>query len=142
MPYAGEIYSIHVNQETHEIGLATFSGLFFGKLEIGPQGRPYQVWVTNKVFFRDKLISQLCEIKPSFFIVAEYSKTGYWLVDRNVEDLEPRKIEDGRAEHNSGCTNLQLIPMYDEVKFPYVVSRNKFKIDLIDLVDQRVSTLC
>ena len=42
VPYAGEIYSIHVPEDIHsDIALATFSGLFFGKFEIGPQGRPY-----------------------------------------------------------------------------------------------------
>lgn len=45
------------NEETQEIALATFSGLFFGRFEIGPTGRPYQVWVQHKVLFKDKLIS-------------------------------------------------------------------------------------
>ena len=84
VPYAGEIYTIHVPPDDirAEIALATFSGLFFGRFEIGPQGRPYQVWVTTKVYFRDKLISQICQIRPNYFLVAEYSKPGYWLVDR------------------------------------------------------------
>ena len=42
VPFAGEIYSIHVSEDIHaDIALATFSGLFFGKFEIGPLGRPY-----------------------------------------------------------------------------------------------------
>ena len=86
--------------------MATFSGLFLGRFEIGPQGRPYQVWQTNKVYFKDKLISQLCEIRTGFFLVAEYSKTGYWLLDRSEEELAPGKIEDLRTDHNSGCTGL------------------------------------
>ena len=146
VPYAGEIYTIHVPPDDirAEIALATFSGLFFGKFEIGPQGRPYQVWVTTKVYFRDKLISQICQIKPNYFLVAEYSKPGYWLIDKRQpdEDKNPVKIEDERAEHNSGCTDLQMLPMFEETKFPYVVSRNKFKIDLIDLVDNYIFTLC
>ena len=32
--------------------------------------------------------------------------------------------------------------MFEETKFPYVVSRNKFKIDIIDLVDNYIFTLC
>ena len=65
--------------------------------------------------------------------MAEYSRTGYWLVDLDAEEgKEPLKIEDERPEHNSGCTDLKFIPMYDDSTFPYVISRNKFKIDLID----------
>ena len=75
--------------------------------------------------------------------MAEYSKPGYWLIDRrDEEEKEPIKIEDERAEHNSGCTDLKVLPMYDEIKFPYVVSRNKFKIDLIDLVNNDIMSLC
>ena len=37
VPYAGEIYNIHVPDDIQaDIALATFSGLFFGKFEIGP----------------------------------------------------------------------------------------------------------
>lgn len=60
VPYSGEIYSICISSNEDndlEIGLSTFSGLFFGKFEIGPQGRPYQIWTTTKVYFREKLIS-------------------------------------------------------------------------------------
>ena len=102
------------------------------------------MWVTTKVYFREKLISQVCQLKPNYFLVAEYSRPGYWLIDRRQpeEDKPPVKIEDERAEHNSGCTDLQILPMYEETKFPYVVSRNKFKIDIIDLVDKYIFTLC
>ena len=31
--------------------------------------------------------------------------------------------------------------MYDETKFPYILSRNKYKIDLIDLEEKTVHTL-
>ena len=141
VPYANEIYCIRVNNSTQEIALATFSGLFFGRFEVGPQGRPYYVWVQEKVYFRDKLISHLCQIRPGFFLVAEYSKTGYWLVDRNEPDKDPEKVEDLRPEHNSGCTNLEMMPMYDPKWFPYVLSRTKFKLDLVDLVDKKVLTL-
>ena len=142
VPYAGEIYHIHVSKDDKEIALATFSGLFFGKFEIGPQGRPYQVWETNKVYFRDKLISKIIPLRPKFYLVAEYSKPGYHLVDRSSEELDPGRIEDRRAEHNSGCTDLVLVPMYDPKWFPYAISRNKFKIDLIDLDEKRVYTIC
>ena len=75
--------------------------------------------------------------------MAEYSKPGYWLIDRREEEeKEPVKIEDERPEHNSGCTDLILLPQFEETKFPYVISRNKFKIDLIDLVDNYIMTLC
>ena len=86
----------------------------------------------------------MCQLKPNYFLVAEYSRPGYWLIDRRQpeEDKPPVKIEDERAEHNSGCTDLQILPMYEETKFPYVVSRNKFKIDIIDLVDKYIFTLC
>lgn len=141
VPYAGEIYCIKVNEESHEIALGTFSGLLFGKLEIGPQGRPYLVWQPSKTYFKDKLISHLCQIRPGFFLVAEYSKTGYWLVDRNEPDLDPGIVEDLRQDHNSGCTNLELVPMYDPKWFPYAISRTKFKVDIIDMVDKRVFTL-
>ena len=73
--------------------------------------------------------------------MAEYSRTGYWLIDREAEEgKEPLKIEDERPEHNSGCTDLKFIPMYDDSTFPYVISRNKFKIDLIDLTEHRIHT--
>jgi len=74
--------------------------------------------------------------------VAEYSKTGYWVVDRNNENAEIIKIEDTRTDYNSGCTNLELMPLYDQKWFPYVISRTKFKIDLVDLSDRCVVTLC
>ena len=42
VPYAGEIYNIHVSEDiTADMALCTFSGLYFGKFEIGPLGRPY-----------------------------------------------------------------------------------------------------
>ena len=96
----------------------------------------------NKLYFRDKLISQLCQIRPGYFLAAEYSKTGYWLLDRNEAEAAPSKIEDTRTDHNAGCTDLQLMPLYDPKMFPYAISRTKFKVDLIDLEERRVLTLC
>lgn len=142
VPYAGEIYCMHVSETTREIALATFSGLYIGHFEIGPTGRPHQVWVQNKVMFKDKMISQICELRPGHLLVAEYSKIGYWIVDRTDEEAEMIKIEDTRTDYNSGCVNLIPIPLYDEKWYPYVISRTKFKIDLIDLQDRCVMTLC
>ena len=92
--------------------------------------------------FKDKMISQICELRPGHLLVAEYSKIGYWIVDRTDEEAEMIKIEDTRTDYNSGCVNLIPIPLYDEKWYPYVISRTKFKIDLIDLQDRCVMTLC
>ena len=35
-----------------------------------------------------------------------------------------------------------MMPMYDEKRFPYVISRSKFKIELVDLADKNIITLC
>jgi len=88
--FAGEIYSITLS--TDEICLATFSGIFFGRFEVGPQGRPFQVWQQSKIYLRDKTVSQILEIKPKLFLVAEYSKPGYWLVNRNEGEEEKSPI--------------------------------------------------
>ena len=89
------------------------------------------------------MISQIAEIRTGVFLVAEYSKPGYWIVDRNAaEGSDPIKIEDTRTDFNSGCTNLQKIPMYEDTRLPYFISRNKFKVELIDIVDHAIYTLC
>ena len=82
-------------------------------------------------------------MRPGVLMVAEYSKPGYWLIDVTEQSNTPIKINDHRAEHNSGCTDLQFVPgMYQEKKFPYVVARCKFGIDLVDIDEKLVYSLC
>ena len=57
VPYAGEIYRVASSGD--EIYLATFSGLFVGKLEVAAQGRPYQVWKQRTIFLQEKMVSQM-----------------------------------------------------------------------------------
>jgi len=65
------------------------------------------------------------------------------VIDRHeIGTEQPLKIQDTRIDHNSGCTDLQLIPMFDQGSFPYVLSRNRFKIDLIDIKSWQIYTLC
>ncbi len=90
MPYAGEIYSITVSND--EICLATFSGLFFGRFEVGPHGRPSSVWHQSKIYLRAKTVPQILEHNTKIFLVAEYSQPGYWLVDRNQGEEEKSPI--------------------------------------------------
>ena len=55
-PCTGVIYSIEVSKELHEIALATFSGLVFGRID-GKNDGTDQRWITSKVYFKDKVIS-------------------------------------------------------------------------------------
>ena len=112
-PATGVIYSMIVSKERHEIALATFSGLVFGRIDGNSDGSG-QRWVTSKVYFKDKVISQLCQFNPGQFLVAEFSQPGYYVIDRHeIGATQPLKIQDTRVDHNSGCTDLQLIPMFD-----------------------------
>jgi hypothetical protein len=76
VPNAGEIYQILLASNTQiawnceEIALATFSGLHFGRIKL--LGLKLE-WDSSKVYFRDKLISQVCLIAPDRYLVAEYS---------------------------------------------------------------------
>ena len=154
VPQAGEIYDMSVVQlpreagQNAEVALATFSGLIFGRVSNtmidGAFGRQY-CWETSKVYLKDKMISQLCQYERGQFLVAEYSQPGYHLVDRSDTNADsakqPFKILDKRNEHISGCTNLVKIPLWDKEKFPYVLSRNRYKIDLIDVKNRAILSL-
>lgn len=52
------------------------------------------------------MVSQVLEVKPKLFMVADYSKPGYWLIDTANDSKPPVQIIDTRDEHNSGCTDL------------------------------------
>jgi hypothetical protein len=79
---AGEIYNIVIASKGNEIALASFSGLFFGRINVIGDGIK-QEWETNKLYFRDKLISQVCQITDGKYLVAEYSQPGYYIIDRH-----------------------------------------------------------
>jgi len=81
-PSSGIIYNIAVSKERHEIALATFSGLVFGRID-GKNDGSDQRWVTSKVYFKDKVISQVCQFNPGQFLVAEFSQPGYYVIDRH-----------------------------------------------------------
>jgi hypothetical protein len=51
------------------------------------------------------------------------------------------KIEDTRKGHNSNCNDLRLAPMFDLKTFPYVIARNRFMVDLIDVKNQTIHTI-
>jgi hypothetical protein len=110
---AGEIFQIVSADD--EIALATFNGLHFGKVS---QTATKLEWISSKVFFRDRLISQICQVGPSWFVVAEYSQPGYFLIDRNTE--EQISITDSGPGHNSGCTDLLLLSTR------YILACNRF----------------
>ena len=147
IPHAGQIYSIAIDmlpvqpgEANPEIALATFTGLYFGTISEpnieGAFGRK-KTWTTTQVFLKEKMISQICQFSPGKYLIAEYSKPGYYILDRQAskEDpkYEPTKLLDRRTEHNNGCTNLVKFPLYDPNKMPYILSRNRYKIDLIDV---------
>ena len=90
VPQAGEIYDMAVVELPQKpglnplIALATFSGLIFGRVSSlmidGAFGRQY-CWETEKVFMKDKMISQICQYSPGEFLIAEYSQPGYHIID-------------------------------------------------------------
>ena len=51
-------------------------------------------------------------------------------------------MKDWRSlDHNSGCTNLIAPPCFSMRTFPYLIARNRFKVDLVDLRNLRVEGL-
>ena len=83
--------------KSHEIALATFSGLIFGRISNLSEGfgrglKQYQSWETTKTYLKDKMISQICQFSPGKFLVAEYSQPGYYIIDRNNTESQPLKI--------------------------------------------------
>ena len=78
-------------------------------------------------------------------MIAEYSQPGYHTIDweafQENPEIKPLKIRDARLEHISGCTNLIRIPLWDKIKFPYVISRNRYKVDLIDVKNGKIMPL-
>jgi len=44
-------------------------------------------------------------------------------------------------EHNSGCTSIVKPPQFDINHFPYLIARNRFKVDLVDVKNMRVEGL-
>jgi hypothetical protein len=142
----GEIYDIiECSDSDGELGLATFSGLIFGKI-----GQTYE-FETSKIYLKDKVISQVHQISPDQYMCAEYSHAGFWLIDRQVlpteEELKTNKpfglskLEDTREGHNSNCTDMRLVPMFDLKTFPYVIARSRFKVDLIDVKNETIHTI-
>jgi hypothetical protein len=51
------------------------------------------------------------------------------------------KITDDRPDHNSGCTDLIQAPFFDLKTFPYVLVRNRFKVDLVDVKNFTIHTI-
>ena len=95
----GEIYQIllassgQVPWNCEEIALATFSGLHFGRIkQVGLKLE----WDSARVYFRDKLISQVCLIAPDRYLVAEYSQPGYYIIDRT--EIPDTKLDSSRSK--------------------------------------------
>ena len=72
--------------------------------------------------------------------MAHYAEPGYQIIDRKTSKIQ--LIPDWRSlDHNSGCTNIVTPPLFSIHSFPYLISRNRFKLDLIDLRNLRVEGL-
>lgn len=79
VPHSGQIFKLLVTYE-NEICAATYSGLFFGS--IVTKNRLQLEWETKIVYFKEKFISEVCQIGPSRFVVANYSVPEYFIVNR------------------------------------------------------------
>lgn len=96
VPGAGEIYQIlggsrNMPWKTNEIVLASYAGLYFGRFKT--MGIKME-WESTKIYLRDKLISQVCQISPERYLVAEYSQPGYYIIDRNEVKSEESLSKD------------------------------------------------
>ena len=62
------------------------------------------------------------------------------MVDRHITG-DQKYIKDGREEHISGCTDMVVPEMFHLQTFPYIFTRNKFKVELIDIKNQTIHQL-
>jgi hypothetical protein len=44
-------------------------------------------------------------------------------------------------KHNSGCTDIEKVPMFDGLKMPYLLMRSRFSLDIVDTTGHRLYPL-
>ena len=82
----------------------------------------------------------MCNLGRGKFLVAVWNQSGLYVIDRSVNytgtPAKPFKIED--PKYNSHTTDLKpLFPNNLDI-LPYIITRNKNAINLVDLNNRHV----
>ena len=91
----------------------------------------------EKIFF-GKYVTQLCPVSATGYLVSIWNQPGLWLCERRP-GCKPEKIEDPR--YNSHTTDIKPLFPDQIADFPYVVSRNRNSINLVDLRNRHTQPL-
>ncbi len=103
----------------NEVLLCCFSGMHFGQIK---KIETFQ-WHSNKVYFKNRLISTVVQLDITKFMACDMAQ-GIYLIDRSDSQQVVIPIQG----ESSGCTDLLKTPLYHEDTFPYLIARTKFKI--------------
>jgi len=124
----------------NELVLCCERGLYFGQLA------GYKFSLNKRAYLEGQLISQAVEYTPQGFLVTDFNKPGYYMIDRREENVkkskrrEPTFIEDQKFIYGA-CTDLNPMPGFDMNTFPYLLTRTSFSINLFDLKRKQTHTL-
>ena len=108
------------------------NGMFFGIFEED------KFTLGDDKIFTGKYVTQVGLLPRGAFICSIWNQSGVFIVDRNPKN-KPQKIEDPR--YNSHTTDLK--PLFPEnfSELPYIVTRNKNSINLVDLRNKHIQPL-
>ena len=134
-PDSGYINKVAVlSTDKNELAFGCEKGLFFGKF--GMNTRRFHI--SAEEYFKGNLISQVFEYAPNKLIASDYFKHGFFLVDRASNDI--RELQN-LSYITKNCTDIKPMPFYNFEKFPYLLTRTQFTINLIDLKKENIYPL-
>lgn len=125
----GNIYKIVKTDRPSEFCFGCGNGMFFGVFE-----NEKFILGEDKIF-SGKYVTQVTLLPRGSFLCSIWNQSGVFVVDRTPRS-KPMKIEDPR--YNSHTTDLKALFPEQFGELPYVVTRNKNGINLIDLRNRHI----
>ena len=125
----GNIYKIVKTDRPNEFCFGCGNGMYFATFE------QEKFTLGEDKIFTGKYVTQICLLPRGEFLCSIWNQSGVFIVDRSPK-AKPQKVEDPR--YNSHTTDLKpLFPDHFQ-ELPYIVTRNKNSINLIDLRNRHI----
>lgn len=124
----GNIYKIIKTDRPKELAFGCGNGLFFAKWN------GFNFILGDELVFSGKYVTQICLLPRGEYLISIWNQPGVFIVDRDTN--RPVKIEDPRF--NSHTTDLKPLFADQFTELPYLISRNKNSINLIDLRNRHI----
>ena len=129
---SGNVYKIISTDQPNEFCFGCGNGMYFATFNND------QFALSDEKIFTGKYVTQIVLLPKGNFLCSIWNQSGVFVVDR-VPKSRPVKIEDPR--YNTHTTDLKPLFSSQFSELPFVVTRNKNSISLVDLRNRTIQPL-